>query len=273
MTHIQRWGAFLLTLWGTLQATGLLHAQGPGLILAHRGGLAEFEENTMEGFRACYEKGIRGFETDIRMTQDGELVILHDDKLDRTYNATGSVENKPAAELRNITSRKHGHPVLFLQELLAYFADKPGVYIELEMKTSNKKLYPDSRLDEYCRKLFAAANAHQPQGATYVFTSFDERPIRIIHALDPKAPLSLIASKPCSSEFIQRAKELGADRIACQLNGTSRSAVREAQKAGLLVNGWPGHSLQDYYLALGLGVDIHCTDMPVALLAWQERWK
>src|SRR5690606_40894459 len=101
-------------------------------------------ENTMEAFRACYEKGIRGFETDIRMTKDGVLVILHDDSLDRTYNASGAVESKMAAELKDVVSKK-GQRFLFLDEFLDYFADKPGVYIELEMKVSNKALYPDER--------------------------------------------------------------------------------------------------------------------------------
>lgn len=243
--------------------------KGP-IILAHRGGMREFEENTMEGFRACYERGIRGFETDIRMTRDGALVILHDDSLDRTHNATGAVEHKTIAELQDVAT-KQGQKLLFLAEFLDYFADKPGVYIELEMKTSNKTLYPDSRIEEYCRKLHAAADARRPQGSTYVYSSFDVRPLKAIHVIDAKAPMSLIAGKPCSREFIERAKEVGADRIACQLSGTSRTAVKEAQKNGLQVNCWPGHSAEDYYLARGLGVEVHCTDIPMVIQEVKER--
>ncbi len=57
------------------------------------------------------------------------------------------------------------------------------------------------------------------------------------------------------------------------MEGTSRAAVREAQKAGLLVNGWPGHSLQDYHLAVGLGVDAICSDIPVAIQSWKAKTK
>jgi glycerophosphoryl diester phosphodiesterase len=256
---------------GLLLTTPPLQAQDP-IILAHRGGAHEFEENTMEGFRACYERGIRGFETDVRMTKDGALVILHDDSLDRTHNATGAVEHRTAAELRDVVTKK-GQKMLFLDELLTYFADKPGVYIEWEMKTGNKMLYPDDRIAEYCQKVHSAIEARKAKDSTYIYTSFDERPLRAIHGLDSKAPMSLIASKPCSAEFIQRAKEVGADRIACQINGTSRAAVREAQKAGLLVNGWPGRGAQDYQLAIGLGLDVHCTDVPVAVIGVKERMK
>lgn len=250
-----------------------LAAQEKGLLYAHRGGAFEFEENTMEGFRGSYDQGLRGFETDVRMTKDGELVILHDDSLDRTHNATGPVEHKTAAELREITTKKKGQKFLFLSELLDYLADKPGLYLELEMKTKNKELYPDDRLAEYCRKLHAAAKASQPKDSYYVFTSFDERPLKIIRGLDPQADLMFITGGPCSADIVKQAQSLGVQRIGCKMEGTSRAAVREAQKAGLRVNGWPGHSLQDYHLAVGLGVDAICSDIPVEVFTWKQKFE
>lgn len=246
-------------------------AEQPGpLVMAHRGGAHEFEENTMDAFRACYEKGIRGFETDIRMTKDGVLVILHDDSLDRTYNASGAVESKMAAELKDVVSKK-GQRFLFLDEFLDYFADKPGVYIELEMKVSNKALYPDERVRQLCRTLYQAAEAKKPKGSIYAYTSFDERPLKEIRSLDEQAQTLFITSKPLSEEIIETAKKLQVNYIGCQLNGTSRTMVREAQKQGFKVNCWPGHTVQDYYLCLGLGVNVHCTDIPMTILQVKEK--
>jgi glycerophosphoryl diester phosphodiesterase len=265
------WIAVILAACSTCGAAGALAAREPGLLFAHRGGSYEFEENTKAAFEGSYEKGLRGFETDVRMTKDGALVLLHDDNLERTHNATGRVEHKTAAELQSITTKKGGRPFLFLDELLNYFADKPGVYLELEMKTSNKELYPDARLEEYCRKLHAAAQARRAKGSTYVFTSFDERPLRTIRDLDANAELLLITDGPCSPEIIKRAQDLGVQRIGVHIDGTSRAAVREAQKAGLRVSCWPGHNLQDYQLAVGLGVDGICSDVPVAIQTWKAR--
>lgn len=248
-------------------------AQEKGILYAHRGGSFEFEENTMEAFRTCYEKGLRGFETDVRMTKDGHLVLLHDDSLDRTHNATGPVEEKTAEELRSVRTKKKGLPLVFLDELLDYFADKPGVFLELEMKTSNKKLYPDARLDEYCRKLHAAAMARKPKGSWYVLTSFDDRPLKIVKSIDPNADLLYINGGPVTPEFVKKALDLGVKRIGCRMEGTSRNAVKAAQKAGLWVNGWPGHTLQDYHLAVGLGVDGICSDIPLAVQAYREKHK
>jgi glycerophosphoryl diester phosphodiesterase len=268
LCRVAIFGAVLCSTFSCPAAEGKAAEKMP-LILAHRGGAHEYEENTMAGFKACYERGIRGFETDVRMTRDGVLVILHDDTLDRTHNGTGAVEEKTADELRNVITKK-GQKFLFLDELLEYFADKPGVYVEWEMKTGNKKLYPDDRIADYCAKLYKQATAKMPKGSNYLFTSFDERPLKAIRALDESTPIAIIAGKPLSKEFIEQAKRLKATHIACQLNGTSRTMVREAQKQGYKVNCWPGHTVQDYYLGVGLGVDVACTDVPTKVQKVKE---
>ena len=246
-------------------------AQEKGLVFAHRGGAHEFDENTLAAFKASYEKGLRGFETDVRMTRDGALAILHDDSLQRTYSGTGKLEEMAAGELRPLKTKKAGQPFLFLDELLEYFADKPGVYLEFEMKTGDARAYPEARLEEYCRKLFDAVMARRPKGSIYVFTSFDQRPLKILKRLHPDADLMLISGGPCNDLIVKQALELGVKRIGCRIEGTSRMAVRAAQKAGLKVTGWPGTSLADYLLGLGLGLDAICTDIPVAIHTWKTE--
>ena len=251
--------------------TGLACAQEKGLVFAHRGGSLEFDENTLQAFKGSYEKGLRGFETDVRMTRDGELVVLHDDTLDRTCTGTGRVEEKSAAELRAIKTKKTGQPLLFLDDLLAWFSDKPGVYFEFEMKTGDKKRYPNDRLEIYCQTLHDRVTARQPKGAFYVFTSFDQRALKVMKRLDPTADILLITGGPCAKDVVQTALKLGAKRVGCRVDMTSRVQVREAQKAGLRVSGWPGNTMEDYELGMALGMDALCTDIPVKVMEWKNR--
>ena len=51
-------------------------------LFSHRGGRLEHDENTMYAFEKSYEAGYRGYETDIRLTSDGKLVLFHDNSLD-----------------------------------------------------------------------------------------------------------------------------------------------------------------------------------------------
>jgi glycerophosphoryl diester phosphodiesterase len=237
---------------------------------AHRGGAFEFEENTLFAFRSSYEKGLRGFETDIRMTKDGKLVILHDDSLDRTHNGKGPVEDLDSETAKGITTKKQGEPLLFLDALLDFLADKPGLYVEFEMKTSNKNLYPDERIEAYVREVHSHVTARKPAGSTWVFTSFDPRPLKAIRKIDPQAEIMFIKGGPLDESVIKAASDIGARRVACKMEGTTRIAVKDAQKRGFTVTGWPGHDLNDYFLGLGLGVDAICSDVPVKIQEYIE---
>ncbi len=257
-----------------LVSCSILHAaEKKPFHFAHRGGAHEFEENTLFAFRSSYEKGIRGFELDVRMTKDGELVVLHDDSLDRTHQGSGPVEHLTANEARKVRSKKQNEPLLFLDTLLDFLKDKPGMYVEFEMKTSNKQLYPDSRIAEYVAKLHRKVTAFVPQGSTYVFTSFDQRPLKAIKQVDANADIMLIKGGPLTPDLMEAAKAIGSKRIAAKMEGTTRLAVKEAQKQGFIVTGWPGHNLNDYFLGLGLGVDAICSDVPVLVQEYIERKK
>jgi len=236
-------------------------------LLAHRGGSMEFDENSLGAFRGCYEKGLRGFETDLRLTKDDVLVILHDDKLDRTTTGNGFVENLTSDQVKALKLKKSGEPLPFAQDLMNYFKDKPDIFIELEMKTSNTNQYTEARLETYCRLLHDAATVTMPSN-TYCFTSFDKRVLRTMKRLYPEAPVGLIMGGPLDEKQLKLAQELKACQVAPLLNATCRKAVLDAKKAGLKVTGWIVNSEADYALGVALGCDNLTTDVPVKLQEW-----
>lgn len=71
------------------------------LIVAHRGLLLHAPENTLASFRACLELRL-GFEFDVRRTQDGQLVCIHDSTVDRTTNGTGRVADLTLTEITRL---------------------------------------------------------------------------------------------------------------------------------------------------------------------------
>ena len=102
---------------------------------SHRGGRMENDENTLSAFQKSHEIGYTGFETDIRMTKDGVLIITHDQTLERTTNGTGIVEEKTWEEIHSYDT-KGGHKILTLDELMDFFKDKKG-----NVKTKTAKGY------------------------------------------------------------------------------------------------------------------------------------
>ena len=238
-------------------------------VFSHRGGRMEYDENTIEAFQASYNVGYRGFETDIRMTKDGELVILHDSNLQRTSTGSGAVEEKSRAEIEQLSTKK-GNKIAFLDDLMQFLSDKSGLYVEFEMKTQPESLYDENRLKAYCDKLYKTVMANRPNDAEYVFTSFDCRTLRCMRSLHPDADLLMITSNPCDEHSIATCLALGINRLGANINGTSRSGVALAHKKGIKVSLWPGLSVEDFLLGAYLGSDFLCTDIPTQLKAWIE---
>jgi len=238
-------------------------------IHAHRGGRLEYDENTLSAFQASYGKGLRGFETDARMCRDGALVIMHDASIGRTTQGQGTIEDMTEAELRQVKTRK-GNPLLFLDELVAFFSDKEGLYVEFEMKTDPER-YPQAKLEAYCRKLHDSVVARMRKSSTVLFTSFDKRPLAFLQGAYPGVDLMYITSQPCCDAAIKEALDLGVKRLACTWDGSSRAGVRTAHEAGLLVAGWPGRTVDDYLLGVALGFDHMCADNPVEVQEFRRK--
>lgn len=239
-------------------------------VFSHRGGRMEFDENTMAAFQASYDAGYRGFEVDIRLTADGELVVTHDSTLERTTNGSGIVEKTTANELRKLQTKKGGK-MAFLPELLDWLKDKKGLYVEFEMKTKPVELYPEEVLQKYCDKLYQMVMANKPADAEYVFTSSDYRGLRYLQQKYPGVDLMMITSKPLNEWTIRMAKALGVTRIGAKMPGTSRDAVAKAHKEGLIVSLWPGYTTADFMLGAYLGADFMCTDIPVEVKKFAEE--
>ena len=129
-------------------------------VAAHRGWSAKYPENTMAAFRAAAELGVDQIETDIRITADGELVLIHDATVDRTTNGTGLVREKTLAELRALDAGSWkgeeyaGLQIPTFKEFMDYMATLPDMTIDFELKE-----YPvdgrDAIAYEVCDRIMA----------------------------------------------------------------------------------------------------------------------
>lgn len=109
-------------------------------VAAHRGFSEKYPENTMEAFRAAIEIGVDQIETDVRITKDGELVLIHDATVDRTTNGTGKVEEMTFSELRALDAgikkdaRFAGAKIPTFIELMELVKDHPTMTLDIELK-------------------------------------------------------------------------------------------------------------------------------------------
>lgn len=71
-------------------------------VIGHRGAAGTFPENTMISFKEAARVGAHGIELDVHMTKDGELAVIHDEKVDRTTNGKGYVKDFTYQDLKKL---------------------------------------------------------------------------------------------------------------------------------------------------------------------------
>ncbi len=91
-----------VVLLSTLLSLAAGSVQAAPEIYAHRGGKLWAPENSMAAFKKSTEAKVDGIELDIHKCKSGELVVIHDDTLNRTTNGTGFVKDKTWSELKNL---------------------------------------------------------------------------------------------------------------------------------------------------------------------------
>ena len=264
------YNALGLALLFTMSITSALAQTQTIRAFSHRGGRMERDENTLEAFQESWDGGYTGFETDIRMSRDGVLYIMHDESLDRTTNGHGILEEMLSSEIDTLRTKK-GHRILRFDELAHFLDGKDSLYVEWEFKTRPERLYPQQRLEEYIEKVYQGVQAIRSRGSQFVFTSGDYRGLRYLQEHHPEAELLLIIGKPINDETITMAQTVGIKTLGCTMPGTSREMVQKAHKAGLIVSLWPGQSVEDFMLGAYLGADRMCTDVPFAVKKWVKE--
>ncbi len=109
-------------------------------VAAHRGWRTKYPENTVEAFRGALELGVDQIETDVRISRDGELVLIHDATVDRTTDGTGKVCDKLLAELKALDAGSwkgeefRGARIPVLTELMELVKDHPTMTLDIELK-------------------------------------------------------------------------------------------------------------------------------------------
>lgn len=122
-----------------------IHIDRP-LVLAHRGGLGLAPEHSMIALDNAFKLGVDGFEIDIRLTKDEEIVLFHDDSIDRTSDGIGLIKDYTLNELKrfnfgyqfqdldgNFPYREEQVNIVTLREV---FEKYPNMYINIDIKDS-----------------------------------------------------------------------------------------------------------------------------------------
>ncbi|QRP61031.1 glycerophosphodiester phosphodiesterase [Corynebacterium minutissimum] len=105
-------------------------------IIAHRGYNGWYPENTHRSFDEALKLDVAGVECDVNLTKDGEVVVIHDQTVDRTSDGSGAVGDMTLKELRalNVGTTEDPQRIMRLDELLDLVESYPGKQLLIETK-------------------------------------------------------------------------------------------------------------------------------------------
>lgn len=163
-------------------------------IWAHRGCSQMYPENTLLAFgKAAELKGLAGIELDIQLTRDGQIVVFHDEKVDRTTDGRGELHSYTLAELKKLKidagDRKY-EQIPTMEEVLDLLEDKlkNGLKLNIELKNS---IFPYEGMEE---KIVALIRSRGLQDSI-VYSTFYARSLEILRKLEPEAELGMLDAK------------------------------------------------------------------------------
>jgi glycerophosphoryl diester phosphodiesterase len=153
------------------------------LVMAHRGASAILPENSLSAFQRAVADGADILETDLHFSQDDEILLIHDDTLDRTVEASGQVRDFTLSDIRKFKLRqpasRHGkiEQVPTLRELIEL--TEAQIPLALELKD------PLFELPHYGEKLVAVLRDTGLLGRCAVI-SFSQQKMKTVESLAPE---------------------------------------------------------------------------------------
>ncbi|WP_438431380.1 glycerophosphodiester phosphodiesterase [Gorillibacterium sp. sgz500922] len=236
-------------------------------ILAHRGAAGEAPENTMAAFRLAVEQGADGIELDIQMSKDGELIVIHDETLDRTTDGTGLVVKQTAAELRRLDAAKgrsdfRGERLPLLREVLD-FLQPTGLALNVELK-NGIVLYEGME-----EKAVALIREYGMESRT-IFSSFNHYSLVKLADLAPEIERAILYTAGLYEPW-SYARLVGADALHPLFYSIYPEIVQGAHAAGVKVRPYTVDDEPTMRRMLACEVDAIITNYPARLKAILEE--
>jgi glycerophosphoryl diester phosphodiesterase len=226
--------------------------------IAHRGASGRAPENTHAAFAAALNQGVEAIELDCQLSRDGELVVIHDETLERTTDGAGPVGDRTAAELLALDAggwfapEYRGERIPRLVDVLAQVRDR--VLLNVEIKSARDLGAIEPKLAELVRNERAAD--------WVLFSSFHFDAVRRMREVAPWARLGVLCDEDPARGGLALATELQAEVLIPGRRWVHAGIIDAAHERGLDVWVWTVNEPGEMRRLVALGVDAIFSDWP-----------
>ncbi|MBR5165242.1 MAG: glycerophosphoryl diester phosphodiesterase membrane domain-containing protein [Ruminococcus sp.] len=226
-------------------------------VTAHRGCSKEAPENTLYAFEKALESNTDYIELDVQLTKDEQLVVFHDEKLERATGAKGKLSDYTYDELQSLTVKsKYVSEEDFPDARIPLLTD----VFELvgEEKLYNIEIKDHGNTNLTVEKTVEAIKEHDLEGSCYV-TSFSYSALKKVKQLDPNIKTGLIANVATTTAFMQM-KNI--DALSMNHLLVNATVVNNAHQNGKRIFVWTVDNKGEMEKMMALGVDNIITNCP-----------
>lgn len=245
------------------------------LIIAHRGASTYAPEHTMLAYEIAQQSAATYLEIDLQMTEDGVLVAMHDETVDRTTDGVGLVKDYTIEELKQLNAGEwfnSTYPsmaneafedldVPTLEEVFLRFGDEANYYIEMK----SPKIY-----EEMEEELIALLHQYDlidvnKKLPKVIIESFSRASLTEFHELEPRLPLIQLFSfkeKAALSDQDYNSLSTYASGIGVNLNAVDKNFIHEVQQHAFQIHLYNINNEMDMKKALNLKANGAFTNTP-----------
>ena len=231
------------------------------LVIAHRGFTKDHVENTLEAVEAALQLGVDGVEVDLRLSADGELIVFHDNSLQRLALRDESIEEMTLSGLRDV--RLQGSRLPTLEELLDLVRDRALLNLELKTVRWNAQVE---------RKLVATLRSFR-LGESILVSSFHPLLLWRMKRIAPGLKRGYLVSDRQRQYRALFSKLVEPYSINPAAEMTDLTLITKAHRTGQRIFTWTVNSVDDMNRFLAIGIDGLFTDRPDDLMRALDRGK
>ncbi|RKQ38013.1 glycerophosphodiester phosphodiesterase family protein [Oceanobacillus halophilus] len=228
-------------------------------IFAHRGASKYAPENTLPAFDLAYKMKANGIETDVQLTKDNIPIIIHDEKLNRTTNGIGFVNELTLSEIKKLDagswfSKKYSNTrLLTLEELLEWIKHKP-LYLNIELK-NNKIDYKN--LEQMVFDMLE--NYHLLERT--ILSTFNPNSVARMKEMNHLTGIAFLTSKR-NKNLVDDAKKLGANALHIKYKLLNQAFVQKCHQENMNVRVYTINKVPSMKRCFDYDCDGIFTDVP-----------
>lgn len=237
-------------------------------IFAHRGYSALYPENTMLAFKKAEEAGADGIELDVQLSKDGKVVVIHDEKVNRTTNGIGFVTDLTFQELKRLNAGYNVKMNIKKQNI-------PSLWEVLEWMTTNQMICNielKNGIFRYRGMEEKVVQLIREYGLSdrIIFSSFNHYSIVHCYRIAPEIEIAPLMGQGIYMPWVY-AEAIRAKGIHPKFKSISDEVVKQSLEQGIAVRPYTINSEKDMVHVFKLGCTAFITDDPVRAVRIRNR--